>query len=103
MVGGGPQETGPQRCLTGTAFTYWFNGLFMILSSFLSATSAQILPVLFYYVLFGGTAAVFYIIAAVMVFKEKRDSSLQPAMGIITGGLHAAHCMYVTYKLYIEK
>ncbi|XP_077537464.1 uncharacterized protein LOC144149685 [Haemaphysalis longicornis] len=44
MVGGGPQETGPQRCLTGTAFTYWFNGLFMILSSFLSAASAQILP-----------------------------------------------------------
>ncbi|XP_049527414.1 uncharacterized protein LOC125947105 [Dermacentor silvarum] len=44
----GTPQTRSQGCLRGTAYTFFFNGIFMIISSFLSATSAHYLPTIFY-------------------------------------------------------
>ncbi|XP_075724009.1 uncharacterized protein LOC142766068 [Rhipicephalus microplus] len=44
----GTTDTKSQGCLQGSAFSFLFNGIFMIVSSFLSATSGHYLTGIFY-------------------------------------------------------
>ncbi|XP_054927999.1 uncharacterized protein [Dermacentor andersoni] len=96
-------ESSSQRCLKGSSFTFWFNGFMMLVSSILSATSSYYLPVLFYYVIFHGTAGVLYIFTSISLVRESHEVELCAMAGLMTGGMHAFHCSYVTYKLYYEK
>ncbi|XP_065289889.1 uncharacterized protein [Dermacentor albipictus] len=98
----GNTETKSQSCLEGTAYTFFFNGIFMLVSSFLSATSSYYLPSLFYYVLFNGTAAFMYIFTSVGVVRESNEVGGPPVVGLMTGGIHAFHCAYSTYKNYYQ-
>ncbi|XP_070385858.1 uncharacterized protein [Dermacentor albipictus] len=91
------------RCLKGTSFTFWFNGFLMLVASILSATSAFTLPVLFYYVIFHGTAGVLYIFTCITLVRESHEVELVTMVGLMTGGMHAFHCAYATYKLYYER
>ncbi|XP_077523948.1 uncharacterized protein LOC144135062 [Amblyomma americanum] len=99
----GTAETSMQRLLGGTAYTYSFNGLFMIITSFLSYTSAHILPTTFYYVMFHGTAALLYICTCIMIVRDSKEVGGPPTLGLMTGGVHSFHCAYATYKNYYEK
>ncbi|XP_070377330.1 uncharacterized protein [Dermacentor albipictus] len=96
-------DSSTQRCLKGTSFTFWFNGFLMLVASILSATSAFTLPVLFYYVIFHGTAGVLYIFTCITLVRESHEVELVTMVGLMTGGMHAFHCAYATYKLYYER
>ncbi|KAL1448723.1 hypothetical protein MTO96_028159 [Rhipicephalus appendiculatus] len=96
----GTTETSTQGCLQGSAFSFCFNGVFMIVSSFLSGSSGYQLSGLFYYVVFNGTAALMYLIPSVMILKEANEAGMSTMMGLATGSVHAIHCTYSTYEIY---
>ncbi|KAH7942523.1 hypothetical protein HPB49_024824 [Dermacentor silvarum] len=96
------RESKAQRFLCGSAYTFSFNGFYMLVASMLSGTSAVYLPVLFYYVLFQGMGAACYIISGIMVARQTHEVSLQVMVGLCTGGIHAFHFAYVCYKNYAE-
>ncbi|XP_049527415.1 uncharacterized protein LOC125947106 [Dermacentor silvarum] len=95
-------ETKAQGCLRGTAYTFFFNGIFMLVSSFLSATSSYYLPTIFYYVLFNGTGSLMYIFSSIGVVRETNEVGGPPVVGLMVGGIHAFHCAYSTYKNYYD-
>ncbi|KAL3202517.1 hypothetical protein MRX96_042416 [Rhipicephalus microplus] len=95
-------HTRSESLLKATSYAFFYNGLFMLLSSILSATSAYYLPGLFYYVIYEGTGAVLYIFNCLMIVRESHDTGLTPMVGLMTGGMHAFHCAYSTYKNYYE-
>ncbi|XP_037275674.1 uncharacterized protein LOC119168374 [Rhipicephalus microplus] len=95
-------HTRSESLLKASSYTFFYNGLFMLLSSILSATSAYYLPGLFYYVIYEGTGAVLYIFNCLMIVRESHDTGLTPMVGLMTGGMHAFHCAYSTYKNYYE-
>ncbi|XP_037576614.1 uncharacterized protein LOC119458825 [Dermacentor silvarum] len=95
-------EGGAPRLLKGTAYTFSFNGFFMVFSSILSATSAHYMPSLFYYVLFQATGSVLYIFCSISLVRKNKEVGMPAMVGLTTGGLHAFHCAYSTYKIYYE-
>ncbi|XP_077523944.1 uncharacterized protein LOC144135059 [Amblyomma americanum] len=102
MMLGSDRDSHAVRLLSGTSFTFSFNGIYMMASSLLSDSSARILPYLFYYVLFQGTGATCYILSCLMMVRGSSEVSLQALLGLMTGGIHAFHCAHAYYKLYIE-
>ncbi|KAL1448720.1 hypothetical protein MTO96_028156 [Rhipicephalus appendiculatus] len=95
-------NTRTESFLRATSYSFFFNGLFMLVSSILSATSSYYLPGLFYYVMFQGTGGVLYIFTCIMMVRESHDVGLTPMVGLMTGGMHAFHCAYSTYKNYYD-
>ncbi|XP_037499251.1 uncharacterized protein LOC119373298 [Rhipicephalus sanguineus] len=98
--GGGDSKT--LRWLSGTGYTFSFNGIFMMVTSLLSSDSAAYLPVLFYYVLFQATGAASYIVSGLMLARQNHEVSVVVVMGLCSGGMHAFHFAYSCYKNYIE-
>ncbi|KAL3195737.1 hypothetical protein MRX96_045547 [Rhipicephalus microplus] len=90
------------RWLSGTAYTFSFNGIFTMVSSLLSSDSAAYLPVLFYYVLFQAAGALSYIISSPMIARQHHEVSVAVVVGLCSGGMHAFHFAYTYYKNYIE-
>ncbi|XP_077536086.1 uncharacterized protein LOC144148427 [Haemaphysalis longicornis] len=99
---GNATEKTSERCLWCASYTFSSNGVVMIISSFLSATSAFYLPTLFYYVLFHGLGALMYIIPGIMLVKESKEVGMPAILSLVIGGFHAFHFSYVTYKKYVE-
>ncbi|KAL3222560.1 hypothetical protein MRX96_049978 [Rhipicephalus microplus] len=88
------------RWLSGTAYTFSFNGIFMMVTSLLSSDSAAYLPVFFYCVLFQATGALSYIISSLT--RQYHEVSLAVVVGLCSGGMHAFHFAYSYNKNYIE-
>ncbi|KAL1448718.1 hypothetical protein MTO96_028154 [Rhipicephalus appendiculatus] len=95
-------ETSAQKILGGTAYTFSFNGIYMVIAGILSATSGHYLPSIFYYVLFQGTGSILYIFCCILVVRQRSEVGMPAMVGLMTGGLHAFHCAYATYKIYYE-
>ncbi|XP_077523302.1 uncharacterized protein LOC144134217 [Amblyomma americanum] len=91
-----------ENFLRATAYTFSFNGVFMIMSSILSATSAYYLPLTFYYVLFQGTGSVLYIFTSIIIIRDAHEVKMTAMVGLLTGAFHAFHCAYATHKIYYE-
>ncbi|KAL1418944.1 hypothetical protein MTO96_005485 [Rhipicephalus appendiculatus] len=91
-----------RRFLSGTAYTFSFNGIFMMVSSMLSYQSAVYLPVLFYYVLFQATGAVCYMMSGIMIARQTHEVSVVVVIGLCSGGMHAFHFAYCCYENYIK-
>ncbi|KAL3202535.1 hypothetical protein MRX96_042432 [Rhipicephalus microplus] len=98
----GQPEGRAQGILRGTGYTFSFNGLFMVISGVLSATSGHYLPSIFYYVIFQGTGSVLYIFCCILVVRQKSEVGMPAMVGLMTGAMHAFHCAYSTYKIYYE-
>ncbi|KAL3193272.1 hypothetical protein MRX96_046790 [Rhipicephalus microplus] len=54
------------------------------------------------YVVFNGTAAMMYILSSIVIVRDSNEVGTGPVMGLLTGGLHAFHCAYSTYKIYYD-
>ncbi|KAH6926558.1 hypothetical protein HPB50_019765 [Hyalomma asiaticum] len=70
------RDSKARRLLSGSAYTFSFNGFFMMFSSMLNSTSAVYLPALFYYVLFQGTGAACYFISGIMIARQTHEVSV---------------------------
>ncbi|KAK8766124.1 hypothetical protein V5799_007097 [Amblyomma americanum] len=74
----GKRDSKAVRFLAGTACTFGFNGVYMMLSCMMSATSAYYLPRLFYYIVFQGTGAACYLVSSLYIVRDSHQVAVQP-------------------------
>lgn len=99
----GTVERKSARLLYGLSYAWTFTGIHMMFSSFLSRTSAFVLPLVFYYVLHQGVGGSAFIATSIYFVKDNGEVNGPALMGMLTGAFHAFHFFYVTYVNYLKK
>ncbi|XP_049271843.1 uncharacterized protein LOC119393348 isoform X2 [Rhipicephalus sanguineus] len=88
--------TPSEQFLHSCALVFTTNGLFFLMSSTMSITTALMLPRLFYYNLFELVAAACYIYGG--VGSVGNSSFIDGVTAIICGGFHLVHFIYSILK-----
>ncbi|XP_049527416.1 uncharacterized protein LOC119458827 [Dermacentor silvarum] len=102
-ISASPGDSKAVRLLSSSAFTFSFNSVCMMVASMASPQCAYYLPRTFYYVVFQGLGAFCYLIGTFFTMQDSQQVPAHLMIGYCVGGLHALHCGYACYKVYIQK
>ncbi|XP_077483071.1 uncharacterized protein LOC144093498 [Amblyomma americanum] len=87
--------------LFSVSYAFSFNGIHIMICSFFSRRTMEIMRQVFYYVFYQMTAAMSYVGASVKLVKDSPAVPVHAVVGIITGGLHFLHFITVSYNVYL--